>query len=185
MTALLEDLGGQLESLEASLGRDSTYEEAVEGLERVSFPLGYAWGVVGHLNGVKNSDALREAHAAMQPKIVEMTQRLGQSRAVYEALDGLSERSDDLAPTQKRVVDASLRSMRLGGVALEGEAKDAYNKNSLRLSELSTTFSNNVLDATKQFELLVEAKEDIAGLPASAPASSDRSVFSREFRLKM
>ena len=172
MTALLEDLGGQLESLEASLGRDSTYEEAVEGLERVSFPLGYAWGVVGHLNGVKNSDALREAHAAMQPKIVEMTQRLGQSRAVYEALDGLGERSDDLSPTQKRVVDASLRSMRLGGVALEGEAKDAYNKNSLRLSELSTTFSNNVLDATKQFELLVEAKEDIAGLPASALAAA-------------
>ena len=117
------------------------------GPEKISAPLGYAWGVVGHLNGVKNSDELRKAHAAMQPKVVEATQKLGQSAKVYAALEGLTK--TDLTKTRKRVVDASLRSMRLGGVALEGDAKDAYNANQVRLSELSTQFSNNVLDATR------------------------------------
>jgi hypothetical protein len=37
----------------------------------------------------------------------------------------------------------------LGGVALEGEAKERYNAIQQQLAQLSTKFSNNVLDATK------------------------------------
>lgn len=36
--------------------------------------LSYAWGVVGHLMGVKNSDALRAAHTAMQPAVIQTMQ---------------------------------------------------------------------------------------------------------------
>ena len=35
-------------------------------------------------------------------------------------------------------------------------------------AELSTKFSNNVLDSTKAFKLLLTNKEDVTGLPASA-----------------
>ena len=59
-----------------------------------------------------------------------------------------------------------------GGVALEGEAKEQYNANQVRLSELSTQFSNNVLDATKAFELVLTDAADVAGLPPSARAAA-------------
>jgi oligopeptidase A len=47
------------------------------------------------------------------------------------------------------VVDIELRDFVLGGVALEGEAKERYNAIQQQLAQLSTKFSNNVLDATK------------------------------------
>ena len=148
IASVLDTLDSDLKSLEDAIDGTSSYEATIEALEKISAPLGFAWGVVGHLEGVKNSDALRDAKAAMQPKVVGATQKLGQSRKVYEALEGIAAR-DEVQGERKRIVDASLRSMRLGGVALEGEAKEQYNANQVRLSELSTQFSNNVLDATK------------------------------------
>ena len=57
--------------MDAFRGRDVFHVAGkAEALERMQAPLRYAWGVVGHLNGVKNSDALREAHQAMQPRVI-------------------------------------------------------------------------------------------------------------------
>jgi oligopeptidase A len=49
----------------------------------------------------------------------------------------------------------------LGGVALEGPQKDRFNKIQQELAQLSTKFSNNVLDATKAFKKLVTSKEEV------------------------
>lgn len=38
----------------------------VERMERLRAPLEYAWGVMSHLTGVKNSDPLRDAHQELQ-----------------------------------------------------------------------------------------------------------------------
>jgi Zn-dependent oligopeptidase len=46
-------------------------------------------------------------------------------------------------------VELELRDFVLGGVSLEGDAKERYNKIQQELAQLSTKFSNNVLDATK------------------------------------
>lgn len=56
---------------------------------------------------------------------------------------------DKLNEAQKRVVELELRDFVLGGVSLEGEAKERYNAIQQELAQLSTKFSNNVLDATK------------------------------------
>ena len=177
IASVLETLDSDLKSLEDAIDGTSSYEATIEALEKISAPLGFAWGVVGHLEGVKNSDALRDAKAAMQPKVVGATQKLGQSRKVYEALEGIAAR-DEVQGERKRIVDASLRSMRLGGVALEGEAKEQYNANQVRLSELSTAFSNNVLDATKAFELVLTDAADVEGLPPSARAAAAEKALS-------
>lgn len=55
----------------------------------------------------------------------------------------------NLTEAQQRVVDIELRDFVLGGVALEGEEKERYNVIQQELAQLSTKFSNNVLDATK------------------------------------
>ena len=177
IASVLDTLDSDLKSLEDAIDGTSSYEATIEALEKISAPLGFAWGVVGHLEGVKNSDALRDAKAAMQPKVVGATQKLGQSRKVYEALEGIAAR-DEVQGERKRIVDASLRSMRLGGVALEGDAKEQYNANQVRLSELSTQFSNNVLDATKAFELVLTDAADVEGLPPSARAAAAEKALS-------
>lgn len=142
----------------------------------MQFGLGYAWGVTSHLNGVKNSDELREAYEENQPKVVKAMAQFSQSREVYDALtairSAMTESDDiDFETSQKlRAVDNSLRGMTLGGVGLDGAEKERFNEIRLKLAEIGTSFSNNVLDATKAFSLTVDDASDVEGVPESAKA---------------
>lgn len=138
-------------------------------MEQVEAPIEFAWGVVGHLMGVANSDELRAAHSEMQPKVVGVTTKLGQSVPVFTAVEALaSGKAGELDATQRRIIDQSLTGMKLSGVGLSGAAKEKFNANRLALAEASTSFSNNLLDATKAFKLTLSDKADVAGLPPSA-----------------
>ena len=175
---LLEKLEKDFENLESSLtSKDSPdYEEVLPEVERMQFSLGYTWGVAGHLNGVKNSDELREAYEASQPKVVQAMTKFSQSKSLYDALSSLekgfegSEADSFLSKQQRRAVENSLRGMKLGGVGLEGEEKERFNEMKMRLASLSTTFSNNVLDSTKAFSVTVEDASKMEGVPGSAKA---------------
>ena len=147
------------------------FEGVIERLEAIQFPLSYSWGVMGHLMGVKNSDELRKAHDELQPKVIKTMQTVGQSKALYKALTAIKSRKSvwsTLDEAQQRIVDSSLRAMVHSGVGLEGEAKEKFNALKLEQSELSTKFSNNVLDSTKAFKVTVTAAADLDGLPDSA-----------------
>ena len=71
---------------------------------------------------------------------------------------------------KKRIIDSFIRSMENSGVGLEGAQKEAFNKLQLEAAELSTKFSNNVLDSTKEFSLKITDRNDVDGLPPSALA---------------
>ena len=159
------------EALEQKCNSDASlsYSDVMEAMEQVEAPIEYAWGVVGHLMGVANSDELRQAHSEMQPKVVQVTTKLGQSVPVFNAVEKIAS-SDELDETQRRIIDQSLMGMKLSGVGLTGEAKEKFNANRLSLAEASTAFSNNLLDATKAFKLTLTDKADVEGLPPSALA---------------
>ena len=175
--AVLTNLDTDFKSLETSLeemrekGDTPKYEDVVEALEKVEAPVEYAWGVVGHLMGVKNSDELRAVHSEMQPAVVRTTQKLSQSKAIYSAVEAIAEAgAEGLDEAQQRIVASSLKSMQLSGVGLEGEAKETFNANQMKLAELSTQFSNNLLDATKAYSLVLTEPSKVEGLPPSALA---------------
>lgn len=149
------------------------YSGVVESMEKVGRPLDYSWGVVGHMMGVKNSEALREAHNKMQGEVIKTRQAMGQSKPLFQALSALKKRQSvwsELDGPQKRIVDSFIRSMENSGVGLEGEKKETFNKLQLEAADLSTKFSNNVLDSTKEFSLKITDKADVEGLPPSALA---------------
>ena len=168
MTQLLKELEEEIAQLEATV--TSTWSGLVKPLTAIDERLGWSWGIVGHLMSVKNSPQLREAYQKMQPEVIKFYTKLTQSKPLYEAFKGIKEGSewDKLEPAQKRIVDSSLRDFELSGVGLEGETKERFNQIQLESGELSTKFSNNVLDATKAFKLRLTEKKDVEGLPPSA-----------------
>ena len=165
--ALLDELEADFEALESEVV--PTWAGLIEPLERMGDRLAYSWGVVGHLMGVRNSDALRAAHEEMQPAVVAMSLRQGQSQAVYRGLRAMREGEEwaRLDAAQRRIVDVMLRDAEHSGVALEGEAKERFNAIAEDLAGLGTKFSNHVLDATKGFSLLLRSEGEVAGLPES------------------
>ncbi len=167
MTQLLPELARELTELEAQI--TPTWEKLVEPLTRIEERLSWSWGIIGHLMGVKNSPELRQAYETVQPQVVEFISRLSQSKPIYEAFLSLrqGESWGQLDKAQQRIVEASLRDAQLAGVGLVGEKKDRFNAIQLELAEITTKFSNNLLDATKAFQLKLTTPEDIAGLPPS------------------
>ena len=180
LTQRTTDFESGFEGLESKLAdTDPSYDDVLPQIEKMQEPLGYVWGVAGHLNGVKNGDELRAAYEENQPAVVKVSSKVSQSKAVYDALKKIEEHgkagvsaSDDEFMNQQmqRAVELNIKSMTLGGVGLEGAEKERFNVIKMRLAELSTKFSNNVLDATKAFGYTVTDVEDVAGVPASNKA---------------
>ena len=164
---LLTELDAELTTLEAKI--EPTWSGLVNKLEHLTERLNWSWGIVSHLMGVKNSPELREAYETVQPEVVQFVNKLGQSQPIYNAFKTLRQ-SDDWATfdsAQQRIVEAAIRDAELSGVGLQGAAKERFNAIQMELAELSTKFSNHVLDATKAFSLTLKDKAEIDGLPPS------------------
>jgi oligopeptidase A len=167
ITQLLAKLEEELVSLEHQV--TPTWSDLVEPLDRLTEGISWSWGIVGHLMGVKNSPELREAYESIQPHVVQFVNKLNQSQPLYKAFKALrdSDSWNSLELAQQRIVEASIREAELSGVGLEGEKRERFNAIQLELAELSTKFSNHVLDATKAFSLTLTQKEEVDGLPPS------------------
>ncbi|MFM7221309.1 MAG: M3 family metallopeptidase [Nodosilinea sp.] len=165
--ALLAELTLKLEALEQDLR--PTWSGLMEPLSLIQERLHWSWGVIGHLMGVKNSPELRAAYEAIQPALVDFESRLAQSRPIYDGIKAMASSPtwDSLDPAQQRILDAALREAELSGVGLEGDRRDRFNQLQQALAELSTQFSNHLLDATKAFGLHLTTTPEVEGLPES------------------
>jgi len=134
--------------------------------ERIS----HAFAPVSHMHSVMDAPAWREAFQNCIAKLTDFNTEQGQNRALYAAVQKLrdSDEYDRLDAGQQRVIDNMLRDFRLSGVALEGEARERYRAIARRLSELSTQFQQNLLDATQAWTKHVTERAALAGLPDSA-----------------
>jgi oligopeptidase A len=105
----------------------------------------------------------------VQPQVIQFTNKFSQSQPIYKAFKALHESDawSSLEAAQQRIVKAAIRDAELSGVGLEGEKRERFNAIQLELAELSTKFSNHVLDATKAFSMTLTHKDEVDGLPPS------------------
>ncbi|QDJ13704.1 oligopeptidase A [Mergibacter septicus] len=147
----------------------------------VNDKLARAWSPVGHLNAVKNSPELREAYQACLPLLSEYSTWLGQHKGLYQAYLQLKQ-SDEFATLsleQQKAIDNSLRDFELSGISLPEEKQKRYGEIVARLSELSSQFGNNVLDATMGWDKVITDVNELVGLPESALQAAKASAESK------
>ena len=149
-----------------------SWSSLVEPLEELDDVLSKAWSPVSHLNSVMNSDALRAAYNACLPKLSAYSTELGQNKALQQAYQSIKD-SDEFAKlttAQQKTISNALRDFHLAGVDLAADKKKRYGEIRSRLSELSSKFSENVLDATNKWEKHVTDQTQLAGIPESSLA---------------
>ena len=166
ITQLLDDARALVSKLEAP-DASADWENFVEPLERVTERLGRAWGVVGHLNAVVDTPELRAAYNENQPRVTEFWTELGQNLKLFEKYKALkaSAGHQALSPARRKIIDNAVRDFRLGGAELADQQKKRFAEIQEQQAKLSTRFSENVLDATNAYELLVDDESRLAGLP--------------------
>ncbi|MDV2857753.1 oligopeptidase A [Oceanimonas sp. CAM02] len=170
--------------VEAVLSRDEafTWDNLVAPLEEVNDHLSRIWSPVSHLNSVMNNDELRQAYESCLPLLSEYHTWMGQHQGLFEAYQSLAARDNfkKLSLAQQKEVNNTLRDFRLSGIALEAEQKRRFGEIQSRLSELSSTFANRVLDATQAWHKQVTDQAELAGLPESALAAAEAQAKARE-----
>jgi oligopeptidase A len=135
-----------------------SWEAFVAPLEDANERIGRAWGQVAHLHAVLDSPELREAYNASLPKVTQYWTELGQNQALFEKYKQLaaSPSFGSLSAARKRIIENALRDFRLGGAELPAEKKARFAAIQEELARSAARFSENLLDATKTFTLVVD-----------------------------
>lgn len=176
VTSRLEDGAQQLNTLETFLKQKLTskepisYDDLVIPLESLYDHVSHPFDLLQHLKSVRDSAPLREAIEELDPKVMTFWQKVSQSKPIYQALEDLkaSASFSDLSEARQRIVKKELLDRKLGGVGLQGKDAEEFNANQKQLSELSTNFSNNVLDARKAWNVTLSDKNAVRGIPERA-----------------
>ena len=166
---LLAEARSSLEALVESK-EVPTYANTLGAVEDLGEKLGHAIGVVGHLESVATRSELRAAYNVVQPKVSEFFSGIPLNEGVWKRIRAFSDTAEAaaLSPVRKRFLKKTLDDFRRSGAELEPSQKQRLLEINVELTKLTTKFSENVLDATNAFQLIIEDQDGLSGLPASA-----------------
>ena len=171
MKALIAEAQAVLENVT----KDSTpasWEDVITPLEKKTLTLSRAWGAVSHLMSVCDEPELRKAYNEALPIVTQFWIGLSQSNLSqkYKAISE-SEAFKNLSAVRQRIINEELIDFKLAGAFLPEDKKAELKKVKESLAQESQKFSENLLDATNAYGLLVEDEKELAGIPADDIAS--------------
>jgi len=118
---------------------------------------------LSHLNSVENSEETQKAYDACLPQLSKFDSTISQNEALFEKIKKIEAEEKEA----KRVLENDIRGFVLSGAELPLEQKKELEAINLRLSELGNSFSQNLLNATNDFEMIIENEADVAEIPQS------------------
>lgn len=166
---LLEQARAELRAIAGSPG-PRTYANTLLPLDRATERLDTAMTVVGHLESVVSTPALREAYNAVQPDVSAFYAGIPLDAALFRALSEYAETEDarGLEGTRKRFLEKTLDDFRRNGAGLDEAGKKRLDAITREFAELTTKYAQNIVDATARFELVIDDPSKLQGLPESA-----------------
>jgi len=147
-----------------------TWGNLMRPLELMDDRLNSIWSIVAHLHSVLDSKELRKVYNACLPKLSEYSTQMSHNKKLHNALKTIYESPEykKLNTAQRQVIQNDLRDFKLAGVALEEKDKKRFAELQKKLSQATTRFEENILDATQGWNKLVEHEKDLEGLSENA-----------------
>jgi len=177
ITTLIQEARAGLDAIAAEAG-ERTFENTMQALDRLTEPLDYASSVVRHLEAVATYPEFRAAFNQVQPEISAFYTGIPLHDGVWRAITRFAETPQGLALTgeRRRYLQKTMDTFRRHGADLDPERKKQLEAMDIELAQLTTRFSEHVLDSTNAFELLITREADVAGLPPTALAAARESA---------
>ncbi len=148
--------------------KDKTYQNFVVPYQLLSEDLEVFCTPIFHIDSVKNSETTQKVYGECLPIISLYGTELSQNEKVYSAIKDIQYNNNStLNIEQNKVLENEIRDFQLGGCGLSDEKKDRLKEINLRASQLSKEFSQNLLDATNAWKMIIENEEDVKEIPAS------------------
>ena len=174
---LLAEARVRLESLAGQTG-ERTFENTMTALDELTEPLDFEMGVVRHLESVATYPELRAAFNAVQPEVSAFYSGIPLDAGLWKGIKdyaGTAE-AQGLAAERRRFLDKTVEQFRRHGADLDPAGKKRLEEIDVELTQLTTKFSENVLDSTNAWEMVITKEADLAGLPPTALTSARESA---------
>jgi peptidyl-dipeptidase Dcp len=151
-----------------------TFANTLEALEASGALLDKVGAVFGNLQSAETNDRLQAINRETAPLLakhrddVVLNEALFRRvRVVWDARDSLK-----LAPDQTRLLEQTYKRFVRGGALLEGEKQERFRAINQELASLGVKFGDALLKETNAYRLVIEKKEDLAGLPERVVAGA-------------
>ena len=156
----------RLEAIAASQEPPS-WSNVMEPLDRMTQWVGERITPASHLVSVAETPELREAYNAVLPEISSFWTRLSIHQGIWSRIKAYAASGEarDLDPLRARHLEKTVRAFKRSGADLPEEDRKRLESLKVELSQLEQRFSENVLDATSAWELLVEDGSRLEGIP--------------------
>ncbi|MBP6601543.1 MAG: M3 family metallopeptidase [Verrucomicrobiales bacterium] len=169
----LEDAQANVDALcDFDESTELTFENTLLALEEATEVLSMAWGRVGHLDSIRNSDDLRAAHNAMLPNVTQFYSRIPLNAALWNRIKSYSATAEAVAlpGVRKRFLDETVQDFISSGADLPDAGKQRLEEVQSELARITQKFSENVLDSTNAWDLVLSDASRLVGLPETSLA---------------
>jgi oligopeptidase A len=152
----------------------ATYESSFGALEHATESLSRGWGRLQHLDSVSDNPAQREAINHLLPDVTNFYSSLSLNPQLFNVLNTVaqSDSAKSLTEIQQRHIKETIADFIESGAALPDAEKTRVAAIDSELSKLTKKYSENVLDATNAWELIITDESKLDGLPDSAKAAA-------------
>ena len=154
-----------------------TYADVMKPLQDLDEELSLFFTPLSHLNSVMNSEETQKAYEASLPLLSKFSSEMAQNIALFQKIEAIKADSKEA----QKVLEHEVRGFVLSGVNLPEDKKKRMEEINLKLSELSNQFSQNLLDATNAYELIIEDEKDVEGMPQSDIDAAKEEIDGKTF----
>lgn len=147
-----------------------TFANVIEALETSSEQMGQVLTVFGNLESAHGNEELMKLAPEMYQTAARFSSDVSLDAELFAKIKKIHDQKDQLKLTaeQSMLLDKTYKSFVRNGALLSAEAKEKVRQIDQELAALAPQFSENVLKSTNAFEMYVERKEELEGLPESA-----------------
>jgi peptidyl-dipeptidase Dcp len=174
MAEHLEEIAAIVNQAEAP-----TFENTLVAMERAGQLLARVTRVFNAMSSAHTNDAIDAIEVEISPRLAAHYDQINLDPGLFARVSNLYQRRDSLGLDAEalRLVEENYKDFVRSGALLDVEQKERLKVINQELSELSTRFSQNVLDEVNALAVVVDTREELAGFSeAQVQAAADAAT---------
>ena len=154
--------------------KTATFENTIAALDRCGELLNKVASVFYGQNSACTSDEMQAVSREISPLLSQHSDDITMNAALFKRVKYVYDHQSEekLDKEQKKLLEETYKSFVRSGANLSADKQEQLRKLNQEISMLQLTFGQNMLAETNAFQLVIDNKDDLAGLPQNLIASS-------------
>ena len=159
-----------------------SFENTIEALEKSGWLLDRVSSVFFSMTYANTDSTLQRISAELSPLLSEHYDNIYLNEKLFERVKYVRDYGikSDMNPEQKMLIEKYYKEFVRSGISLKSEQKDKLREINKELGLLSLKFGENLLAETNNFQLIIENKTDLSGLPADVIEVASQTAKEKE-----